>query len=60
MLGMVILRLCVLEMVIFVESVVVVVITEGVDLIGLSFSGGPYLVGRLQLFSLFLSGVGAL
>ena len=60
MLRMIILRLCILHMMILIECVIVIIVMEWIDLICLSFSGRPYLVGQLQFFTLFFGRIGIL
>ena len=60
MLGMVVLRLGVLDMIFFVIGVVMIEVLERFDLVCFSFGRWPYLIVSLELFSLFDSRVGTI
>jgi hypothetical protein len=47
-------------MILLVNGVVMVVVVEGVDFIGIAFGGRPHLISQLQLFTLLESWVGLL
>jgi len=53
-LGVVVLRLGILEMVFFVESVVMVVVVERTDFIGIPLGGGPHFVIILEFLAHFI------
>jgi len=50
---MIVLRLSIFGMIILVKRMIMIVIVERIDLISFSFGRGPYLIGDLELFSLF-------
>lgn len=55
MFRMVIFRLCILYVTFLIKCVIVIKIVKSVELINFPFSISPYIVGLLQLFTLFLS-----